>query len=901
MAKLKNQTHKETAALKLVDIVKTYGDGENAVQALKGVNITFRKNEFVSVLGPSGCGKTTMLNIIGGLDRYTSGDLIINGVSTKEYKDRDWDTYRNNSIGFVFQSYNLIPHQTVLSNVELALTLSGVSKAERHERAKRVLAEVGLKGQAHKKPNQLSGGQMQRVAIARALVNDPEIILADEPTGALDTETSVQILDLLKEVARDRLVIMVTHNPDLAQKYSTRIINLLDGEKTGDTNPFTESAEQTSVAADPVQPDKKKDKKEKKQKGKAAMKFATAFALSFSNLRTKKGRTTLTSIAGSIGIIGIALVLAVSTGFSGYINRLQSETLSTYPVTISEANIDLEDFQKLTNREITDEMLAQKIEQKVYTKAMFGDLINMVKSNNLTDEYIKYVNDYAAEQNAKAEKTETKWAYSVQNSYGFDVNNYLYSNIEVFGNKFTMPVDQLVKYLEKMFDVKLGNSNFNISAQTIRTYIPTLTEIPDNAALLQSQYELVDENGRWPENEKELLLVTNKYNEITDITLALLGFRSLDGIDTDTPSVNFGGEKTVDFNAVKEREFYYLKNDNRYVKSPDGNWYDKTFFKGQLTEDNADLTLKITGVARLKEGVQSGVLNTGIAYTSAFKEIIKNDNKLVYDGDGNLDETQSSQICVDALNADKDPIKVYSWYLAKDGDNVSAVNSDPNMYAAYSIAPPALKFVLKEFTMSNDGNVQNLAGDERVKKISIYSAGYAEKEAIKTYLDEWNTTHENEEDKVHYSDSTAMLFSALNSIVDAVKIVLVAFTSISLVVSSIMIGIITYVSVVERTKEIGVLRSIGARKKDISRIFNAETFLIGLFAGLLGVAVSYLLTIPINLIIGKFIENAGAIAALRVVDAVILVVVSFVLTLIAGVVPARIAAKKDPVVALRTE
>ena len=901
MAKLKNQTHKETAALKLVDIVKTYGDGENAVQALKGVNITFRKNEFVSVLGPSGCGKTTMLNIIGGLDRYTSGDLIINGVSTKEYKDRDWDTYRNNSIGFVFQSYNLIPHQTVLSNVELALTLSGVSKAERHERAKRVLAEVGLKGQAHKKPNQLSGGQMQRVAIARALVNDPEIILADEPTGALDTETSVQILDLLKEVARDRLVIMVTHNPDLAQKYSTRIINLLDGEKTGDTNPFTESAEQTSVAADPVQPDKKKDKKEKKQKGKAAMKFATAFALSFSNLRTKKGRTTLTSIAGSIGIIGIALVLAVSTGFSGYINRLQSETLSTYPVTISEANIDLEDFQKLTNREITDEMLAQKIEQKVYTKAMFGDLINMVKSNNLTDEYIKYVNDYAAEQNAKAEKTETKWAYSVQNSYGFDVNNYLYSNIEVFGNKFTMPVDQLVKYLEKMFDVKLGNSNFNISAQTIRTYIPTLTEIPDNAALLQSQYELVDENGRWPENEKELLLVTNKYNEITDITLALLGFRSLDGIDTDTPSVNFGGEKTVDFNAVKEREFYYLKNDNRYVKSPDGNWYDKTFFKGQLTEDNADLTLKITGVARLKEGVQSGVLNTGIAYTSAFKEIIKNDNKLVYDGDGNLDETQSSQICVDALNADKDPIKVYSWYLAKDGDNVSAVNSDPNMYAAYSIAPPALKFVLKEFTMSNDGNVQNLAGDERVKKISIYSAGYAEKEAIKTYLDEWNTTHENEEDKVHYSDSTAMLFSALNSIVDAVKIVLVAFTSISLVVSSIMIGIITYVSVVERTKEIGVLRSIGARKKDISRIFNAETFLIGLFAGLLGVAVSYLLTIPINLIIGKFIENAGAIAALRVVDAVILVVVSFVLTLIAGVIPARIAAKKDPVVALRTE
>ena len=373
------------AALELVDIVKTYGEGENAVQALKGINITFRKNEFVSVLGPSGCGKTTMLNIIGGLDRYTSGDLIINGVSTKEYKDKDWDTYRNNSIGFVFQSYNLIPHQTVLKNVELALTLSGVNKSERHERAKKVLEQVGLKGQAHKKPNQLSGGQMQRVAIARALVNDPEIILADEPTGALDTETSVQVLDILKEVSRDRLVIMVTHNPDLAKKYSTRIINLLDGEKTGDTDEFNKGIPKEVPQELNAAETEKAVKKEKKQKGKAAMKFATAFALSFSNLRTKKGRTTLTAIAGSIGIIGIALVLAVSTGFSGYIKRLQSDTLSTYPLTVSEATIDLEDFQKLTNREVTDETLKQRVYSNVYTKAMFGDLTNMLKSNNLTD------------------------------------------------------------------------------------------------------------------------------------------------------------------------------------------------------------------------------------------------------------------------------------------------------------------------------------------------------------------------------------------------------------------------------------------------------------------------------------------------------------------------------------
>ncbi len=903
MAEIRKKNTEQQAALKLVDIVKTYGSGENAVQALKGVNIAFRKNEFVSVLGPSGCGKTTMLNIIGGLDRYTSGDLIINGVSTKEYSDRDWDTYRNNSIGFVFQSYNLIPHQTVLSNVELALTLSGVTKAERHKRAKEVLKKVGLKDQANKKPNQLSGGQMQRVAIARALVNDPEIILADEPTGALDTETSVQILDLLQEVARDRLVIMVTHNPELAKRYSTRIINLLDGEKTGDTNPFTEEALEDVTETPQIDDALKVDKKDKKQKGKAAMKFATAFALSFSNLRTKKGRTTLTSIAGSIGIIGIALVLAVSTGFSGYIKRLQADTLSTYPLTVSEATIDLEDFQKLTNREITDEMLNQRITEKVYTKEMFGNLTNMLKSNNLTDEYLKYVNDYADAENTKAADTDKKWAYSVQNSYGFDVNNYFYSDISVFGAEFTMPVDQLVKYLEKMFDEKLENANFNISSEFIRTYIPTITEIPDNRTLLESQYELldVDSGGRWPEKEDEILLVTNKYNEISDITLALLGFRSLDSINTVTASVEFGGDAVVDFTKIKEKAFYYLKNDNRYVKSADGNWYDKTFFKGQLTEP--DLTLKITGIARIKDGVQSGVLDSGIAYTSAFKDRIMNDNKLVYDDGGNVDVTHSPQICVDAFNKGKDPIKVYSWYLAKDtGNNVlPPPYSDASMYAAYMLAPDGMKELLKEFTMSNNGTLKNLAGDSKVKKISVYSAGYEEKENLKTYLDAWNSSHEAEEDKVHYSDSTAMLFSALNSIVDAVKIVLIAFTAISLVVSSIMIGIITYVSVVERTKEIGVLRSIGARKKDISRIFNAETFLIGLFAGLLGVAVSYLLTIPINLIIGQFIANAGAIAALKVTDALILVVVSFVLTLIAGIIPARIAANKDPVVALRSE
>ena len=909
----KTKNAQETAALKLVDIVKTYGEGENAVRALKGISISFRKNEFVSILGPSGCGKTTMLNIIGGLDRYTSGDLIINGVSTKEYKDRDWDTYRNNSIGFVFQNYNLIPHQTVLSNVELALTLSGVSKAERHKKAKEVLDKVGLTDQAHKKPNQLSGGQMQRVAIARALVNDPEIILADEPTGALDTETSIQVLDLLKEVARDRLVIMVTHNPDLAKKYSTRIINLLDGEKIGDTDEFIASDEISSeTVGDGVEVKtlNKKGKKNKR-KGKAAMKLTTAFALSFSNLLTKKGRTILTSIAGSIGIIGIALVLAVSTGFSAYIQRLQSETLSVYPVTITEATIDLEEFQALTDKEISDDELKEKIkqqgEQSVYTRDMFGDLTNMLSSNNITKEYLAYLDSYVETENAKAKETDKQWAYSVKTEYGFDVNNYLYSEIAFRDFKFTMPIDQLVKYLERWFDEGVKNSNLGISSEFIRQYIPTLSEIPENSALLKSQYELIDEGGRWPEKEGELLLVVNKDNEISDITLALLGLRTIENVNKMNYSVEFGGDESISFADIKARSFYYVKNDNRYVKAENGNWYDTTF-SSEFNEINPDLTLNITGVARIKEGIQSGVLGTGIAYTSAFKNRILNDNKLVYDENGKVDETNSPKIAVAAEKAGKNHLNMYSWYLAKDGEEIDVANSDHVMrdmyYFTFSLPAEqqsAARKTLFDLTLSYDGTIRSLAGDDTVSKVSIYSSGYEEKKALKEYLDGWNATHTREEERVIYSDSTELLFMALNKIVDAVKIVLVAFTSISLVVSSIMIGIITYVSVVERTKEIGVLRSLGARKKDISRIFNAETFLIGLFAGLIGVAVSYLLTIPINLIVGGLIENAGAIASLRVTDALILVVVSFALTLIAGIIPARIAAKKDPVVALRTE
>lgn len=897
MADFKTERTKDEVALKLVDIVKTYGEGENAVKALKGINISFRKNEFVSVLGPSGCGKTTMLNIIGGLDRYTSGDLIINGVSTKEYKDKDWDTYRNNSIGFVFQSYNLIPHQTVLSNVELALTLSGIGKTERRERARKVLERVGLKGLENKKPNQMSGGQMQRVAIARALVNDPDIILADEPTGALDTETSVQVLDLLHEVAKDRLVIMVTHNPDLAEKYSTRIINLLDGEKTGDTNPLQEVAD-IPAACEADGTIKVKKTKAKKEKGKAAMKFATAFALSFSNLRTKKGRTTLTAIAGSIGIIGIALVLAVSTGFSGYIKRLQSDTLSTYPLTVSEATIDLEDFQKLTNREISDEVLAQKLTEKVYTKAMFGDLTNMLKSNKLTDGYKDYVKGFTDAANETAALAQDEWAYCVQYGYGIDVNDFIFSDIgynldNTEMKHSVMSVDTFVQILEGLFDEGMSQTGMNISSDFVRQYIPTMGELPDSNALLQSQYEIID-GGKWATEKDELMLVVDKYNRITDITLALLGYNEITG--RDGFNATFGDVTEYSFEEIKSKKFYYIDNSERYVSTQQAPYsmlgLPSGFVSEIYTEKAEDATpytpvvpdsameLKITGIIRLKEGVQQGVLESGLAYTGAFVRHILENTKAV-----NAEINRAAE-----SNADKEAGVFSTMQIMQYAAEYGAWHMGGMQPDAKPSQP-----VPKAYSS------RKLAGVDAVNKISIYSKGYEEKEALKTYLKAWNTDDKAEEDKVHYSDSTEMLFSAMNSIVDAVKIVLVAFTSISLVVSSIMIGIITYVSVVERTKEIGVLRSIGARKMDISRIFNAETFLIGLFAGLLGVAVSYLLTIPINLIIGNFIENAGAIAALRIVDAGVLVVVSFVLTLIAGVIPARIAAKKDPVVALRTE
>ncbi|MBR2449583.1 MAG: ABC transporter ATP-binding protein/permease [Clostridia bacterium] len=842
--------------LRLSNVTKNYKVAGGEIEVLKGLNIAFRKNEFVSILGPSGCGKTTTLNIVGGLDKYTSGDLIIAGKSTKNFTDRDWDVYRNQRIGFVFQSYNLIPHQTVLGNVELALTISGVSKEERVKRSIAALDKVGLQGEYYKRPNQLSGGQCQRVAIARALVNEPDILLADEPTGALDSKTSVQIMELIKEISKDKLVIMVTHNAEIAEQYSTRIVRLVDGEIVEDSAPFSVEDEikevEESKKAELELEQKAQTTTKKKKKATAKMSIWTAFRLSLRNLFTKRGRTVLTSIAGSIGIIGIALVLALSTGFSTYINKLQGDTLAVYPVSISESVVDLEEFDKLVQGTELEKFPKVK---EVYTKTLFDSLTNMLKSNKLTEDYLQYVENYVDDKNA--DTGDDKWKYCIQESYGFSGGDFILSDITF--NLTTDPnnsvsgimtIDTLFDTLEGIYDAGIQNSQLNLSAGFVREYIPTVSEMPNNLELIKGQYDLLD--GDWATEEDDLMLVVDQHNQVSDITLALLGIRSIDSFDSSTNKVVFGGNDTYTFAQIMEHEFYYLQNADKYVYNDYVQSYVTNIFREKTDLPSSVKTLKIKGILRLKQDVEQGVLDNGIVYTSAFSQRVLSDNI-------NSDIVQQAKTngSVNVMNAVT--------------QNISAVNS------------------------------RQLGGNELPNKLSIYSVGYQAKEQLKTYLDEWNEQHENEEDKVIYSDSTEMLFFALNSMVDAVKIVLVAFTSISLVVSSIMIGIITYVSVVERTKEIGVLRSLGARKKDVSRMFNAETFIIGLLSGLLGVAITYLLSIPINLVIGGLIANIGSIAILKLTDALVLITVSFILTLIAGLIPARAAAKKDPVVALRTE
>ncbi len=806
--------------LTLNSIVKDYVMGDSTVKALKGVSLSFRESEFVSILGASGCGKTTLLNIIGGLDKYTSGDLLIRGVSTKHFSDSDWDAYRNNAIGFVFQSYNLIPHLDVLANVEMALTLAGVGSAERKKRAKEVLHKVGLTDQIHKKPNQLSGGQMQRVAIARALINDPEIILADEPTGALDSETSVQIMNLLKEVAKEKLVIMVTHNPDLAKEYSTRIITLSDGLVVDDTNPV--DLVKTKDTEVDIKTRKMTEEERKSLKFKrTAMSFFTALKLSLNNLFTKKTRTILTAFAGSIGIIGIALVLAISSGLTTFINKMQTETLAEFPLQITTTGFDIagmmEEYAEREDLELKDD-------EKIYVNNITASMDTLMRENNLTDEYVDSVIG--------------------------TIDPSLYTDIDVTYNVSL----NVFKKTEQGF-VKVEQS-VSMTDMTSAMDVTMWQEMDDTEEETLKNYTL--EYGRFPQNANEILLVLDSYNRISDIELRALGLNSEAGLES------------FDMSTVTDMSYHIVMNGELYTKTGDTYslntitvepipGYKMSFYNPMLaTEDTVAKfeEVKFVGVVRRNSQMSSSGC---VLYTKALREKV-------------IQNATTSQIVLDQLaNTSIDVLSGEEF-----GSATAAANIEDRLY--------------------------QLGARDSIYEITIYPVDFDSKEAIKAHLDAYNDTVENEDDEIKYTDIIATVVGTLNVFIDAISYVLIAFTSISLVVSSIMIGIITYVSVIERTKEIGVLRALGARKKDIARVFNAETLIIGFTAGLIGVLVTVLLSIPINLILQALVgPSIGNIANLEFAPAVILIAISMFLTFISGLVPSRIAAKKDPVIALRTE
>lgn len=851
--------------LRLEKITKEYITGDSKVEALKGISLQFRKSEFVSILGQSGCGKTTLLNIIGGLDKYTTGDLVINGKSTKEFKDRDWDAYRNHSVGFVFQSYNLIPHQNILSNVELALTLSGVSKKERRKRAIEALEQVGLGDQLNKKPNQLSGGQMQRVAIARALVNDPEIILADEPTGALDTKTSVQIMEILKKISKDRLIIMVTHNPDLAEKYSSRIIKILDGKITDDSNPYS------------VEEEKKEDRNSKAN-SKVSMNFLTALSLSLNNLMTKKGRTILTSFAGSIGIIGIALILSLSSGMQAYINRVEEDTLSSYPITVQEESIDMASMMTSLMGE-TEE--TEHEEGKVYSKNIVNDMLSTIstkiQSNNL-EEFKKYLDD---------ENSPIKdYINAVQYSYNLDLNIYKEDD------------DRVVQVNPSQIFAKLGMEGMSnmMLAET-----DVWQELLDNDELLQSQYDVIA--GKWPENYNEVVLIVDENNEIYDYTLYALGILDQDELEEKYQKILDGEEvededvKSYTYDDLLNTKFKVLLNTDYYEKDGDI-WIDNTENEDYIKEKLEDAEeISIAGIIRPKEGTVATAMSATIGYTKELKEYV-------------INEVNNAEIVKE--QKDNPDINIFTGIEFPEAQNASfdfsSLTDEQRMYMA-SLSEEELANLMQQYTenasATYEGNLEKMGvvDLDSPSSISIYPKDFESKEQIATEIENYNQKQRDdgkEENVITYTDIVGTMMNSVSTIIDAISYILIAFVAISLVVSSIMIGIITYISVLERTKEIGILRSIGASKKDISRVFNAETFIIGLCAGLLGIGVTLLLNIPINMII-KAVTDISGIAKLPTAGAIILVVISMVLTIIAGLIPAKMASKKDPVEALRTE
>ncbi|MBQ7302865.1 MAG: ABC transporter ATP-binding protein/permease [Clostridia bacterium] len=999
--------------LKLENIVKTYALGDTEVHALKGVSLQFRRNEFVSVLGPSGCGKTTLLNIVGGLDRYTSGDLSVNGVSTKKFTDGDWDAYRNHSIGFVFQSYNLIPHQTVLANVELALTLSGVSKAERTRRAKEVLERVGLGDQLKKKPNQMSGGQMQRVAIARALINNPEILLADEPTGALDSTTSEQIMDLLREIAKDKLVIMVTHNPELAEQYSTRIIRLLDGEVQNDSNPYDGEEVVTPAAVD----DKVARRAAKKARKKRSMSYFTAISLSLNNLMTKKGRTILTSFAGSIGIIGIALILSLSTGINAYINQVQEDTLSSYPISLQAESVDMSALMlTLMGNNAEKEENAHPLD-KVYGSQITYEMWNDLNSAETTLNNLKDFKVWLESENCPLT------AYTSAIQYQYAVKPSIYTK-DKNGKIVKSDVEQLMQELMKSMYGGVGSVTSSSMYQTAFSNISVWQEMLAGkngepvSDLVKGQYDVLA--GKWPESYNEIVLIVDKNNEISDLVMYALGLETAEHMEEimqaalNQQEIDTSNQLAFSYDEILAMEFKMLLEADTYQKNADGSYTDLTATEAGLDilyngSDKA-VKLRVVGILRQNADAAAGMLGGGIGYTAALTDYM-------------IDKTMASDLIAAQL-ADKTvdvltgkPFKPAQVPTLTDAEKTQAVKDfiaklttaeKATLYAAvmatpseaylsakvteylgntdraaleqmiiqsysqqagvtdtstiekyigemddetlFSYAAQMVRQVVTEqyaaavqaqlgglsgeqLAMMLDGAVANdtftaeqyaaiyenhvpspysestyedtLTALGHVDKsspavIQLFASSFENKDMIAEAIADYNVG-KHEDDQITYTDYVALLMSSITTIINAISYVLIAFVAISLVVSSIMIGIITYISVLERTREIGILRAIGASKRDVSRVFNAETLLVGLVAGLMGIGITLLLIIPINIIIRALTEISTLGASLPPVGAAVLVGVSVVMTMVAGLIPARVAARKDPVEALRSE
>ena len=800
---------RESNMLQLKNIVKNYGQGDNVVHALKGVSLDFRESEFVAVLGQSGCGKTTMLNIIGGLDRYTEGDLVINGVSTEKYQDVDWDAYRNNRIGFIFQSYNLISHVSILANVEMALTLSGVGREERKRRALQALKDVGLEDKVNKRPNELSGGQMQRVSIARALVNNPDIILADEPTGALDSATSVQIMDILKEISKDKLVIMVTHNPELAQQYATRIVRLNDGVVVSDSDPFVytyeESVEEKSVK------EKKKDLK------KTSMTFWTALKLSFNNLRTKKGRTIMTSIAGSIGIIGVALVLAISNGMQGYINKIESTVLAGYPIQIAKESFDTSKMMEMMTSPggtTTNSRPQYPDEEVVYPYDPTANMKDLIKYNNITQEYVDYVAVLEGEN----------YVDSVTYSYGIDMNVIGKINKGYFGG--TKQYDKVARtstMADMMGSMMGGTKKADINWQ----------EMMGDESYVLSQYQLL--KGKFPTEKNQVVLVIDKSNQLSQSLLASLGMNY-----QTYQRISFDDLLNIKLKLVTNNAYYYYDEANGVYKVKDT----QSLYNG--ADNTGIIDLEIVGILREKPDNMMPMLSTGIAYTADLTRYIMQDS------------------------------------LASDIVQAQRADMTKSVLTGATISEQQAQDIL----ISIGGSAVPIG-------INIYPKDFDGKQKVIDYLDAWTG------EKINYNDMSKFATDMMGSTVNIVSIALICFAAVSLLVSSVMIGVITYVSVVERTKEIGILRSLGARKTDILNVFNAETTIIGAVAGTIGVIVTYILSIPINLIIGAK-SGITTLCSLSPWHALMLIAISTLLTIIAGLIPSYTASKRDAVVALRT-